>query len=398
MLSALVLDGDSRGSLAITRSLGRHGVRVSVVSTGKSSLAGSSRYCAEKISYPDPQTEPGAFIGWLKSYLSKSEPAVIYTSSDITTSLVGSHRASLPTNARYAFPPQESLRIALDKSATLRLAEKLGHPVPRTYRVSRSKPLILSQMDCCYPVAIKCADSDASFRPPVAYALDREQMLEIIAQMLEVCNCVLIQEVICGEGTGIFALFGNGEPVAISAHRRLCEKPPWGGVSVLSESITPPQDTLRIAISLLYALNWHGPAMVEFKRGDDGTPYLMEINPRFWGSLELAIRSGVDFPWIYYQMASGEPHGSIPVLRRAINRWVLGETDSLITSIRNNNIFGLHASRIGAVLFHLLSLKYGPNCEIERASDLKPALYEYRRWFADSINSLLLPRARGGGR
>lgn len=44
--------------------------------------------------------------------------------------------------------------------------------------------------------------------------------------------------------------------------------------------------------------------MVEFKRRTtDGTFVLMEINPKFWGSLDLAIYAGVDFPYLLYRMA-----------------------------------------------------------------------------------------------
>jgi predicted ATP-grasp superfamily ATP-dependent carboligase len=44
--------------------------------------------------------------------------------------------------------------------------------------------------------------------------------------------------------------------------------------------------------------------MVEFKKDQrDGRFKLMEINPRFWGSLNLAIQSGVDFPYLFYDMA-----------------------------------------------------------------------------------------------
>ena len=31
----------------------------------------------------------------------------------------------------------------------------------------------------------------------------------------------------------------------------------------------------------------------------------MEINPKFWGSLELSIQSGMDFPYIAYNIALG---------------------------------------------------------------------------------------------
>ena len=85
-------------------------------------------------------------------------------------------------------------------------------------------------------------------------------------------------------------------PVAFFAHKRLRERPPWGGVSVLSESAEPDPRLKALARQLLDDACWHGVAMVEFKVAPDGTPYLMEINTRFWGSLQLAIDAGVDFP------------------------------------------------------------------------------------------------------
>ena len=60
-----------------------------------------------------------------------------------------------------------------------------------------------------------------------------------------------------------------------------------------------PEEKQRLKQELLDELNWHGVAMVEFKVTEDGTPYLMEINTRFWGSLQLAIDAGVDFPYNY---------------------------------------------------------------------------------------------------
>jgi predicted ATP-grasp superfamily ATP-dependent carboligase len=48
--------------------------------------------------------------------------------------------------------------------------------------------------------------------------------------------------------------------------------------------------------------------MVEFKRDRrDGSYRLMEINPKFWGSLDLSIAAGVEFPWLAVQAALGEP-------------------------------------------------------------------------------------------
>ena len=47
---------------------------------------------------------------------------------------------------------------------------------------------------------------------------------------------------------------------------------------------------------MLKALKWQGVAMTEFRLRSDGKLYFMELNPRFWGTLPLAVASGLDFP------------------------------------------------------------------------------------------------------
>lgn len=114
----------------------------------------------------------------------------------------------------------------------------------------------------------------------------------------------MIQEFIPQGGAyGVSMLFNHGEPRAIFTHKRLREYPNSGGPSTLRESISFPE-VEGYATTLLKALDWHGVAMVEFRVDPrDGRPKLMEINPRFWGSLPLAIYSGVDFPYLLYKMA-----------------------------------------------------------------------------------------------
>jgi len=98
-----------------------------------------------------------------------------------------------------------------------------------------------------------------------------------------------------GEGGRVLALF---------THRRLREYPPSGGASTLRESARDAalEDA---AVRLLRHIGWTGVAMVEFKRRQDGF-HLMEINPRFWGSLALAVDAGVNFPLLLVKWARGE--------------------------------------------------------------------------------------------
>ena len=107
----------------------------------------------------------------------------------------------------------------------------------------------------------------------------------------------MIQEKIIGPGTGLFTLYDKNRHLALFSHKRIREKPPSGGVSVVSESVPLDNEMVDAADKLLSAVGWTGVAMVEFKRDvRDGKAKLMEINGRFWGTLQLAVASGVDFP------------------------------------------------------------------------------------------------------
>jgi predicted ATP-grasp superfamily ATP-dependent carboligase len=156
----------------------------------------------------------------------------------------------------------------------------------------------------------------------------------------------LIQEYIPdGGGTfGLSALFDEASKVkAAFVHKKLRMYPVQGGPSTLRESVHHPQ-IMDIGLSLLKALNWVGVAMVEFKVDPrDGLPKLMEVNPRFWGSLQLAILSGIDFPYLILRMAKGEKVE--PILHYEIGRrcrWLL--LGDILHFLKNPNRFKLNPS------------------------------------------------------
>jgi predicted ATP-grasp superfamily ATP-dependent carboligase len=119
--------------------------------------------------------------------------------------------------------------------------------------------------------------------------------------------------------------------------------PVQGGPSTLREGVEHPQ-IMELGLSLFKSLNWAGVGMVEFKVDPrDGIPKLMELNPRFWGSLQLAIVSGVDFPYLILRMARGESFE--PILRYNVGkrcRWLL--LGDILHFLNNPNRFHLHPS------------------------------------------------------
>jgi hypothetical protein len=107
---------------------------------------------------------------------------------------------------------------------------------------------------------------------------------------------------------------------------------------VLSESVALDRELVAGSASLLRQLDMQGPAMVEFKVDSrDGKPKLMEVNGRFWGSLQLAIDAGIDFPLLYTQLIQGVQIDPAFRYRSGVqSRWLLGDFDSFMIDLFSN--------------------------------------------------------------
>lgn len=392
-MRVLITDGDTRQALAATRSLGRLGHLVVVLSDLQRCLAGASKYCSVAVRCPSPAHDPAAFVSAVIAAAELHQVDVLLPMTEISTVLLTSNRGQLPARCRLPFPSHESVRRANNKADTIDLARDLGVPVPASLRLS--SPLgardELGQLQ--YPVVIKAACSRVLtaagwISNSVHYAADLEAVREHLAGLPPESYPVLLQERIEGPGVGVFMLFDRGRPVARFAHRRLREKPPSGGVSVLCESILVDSVAASQAERLLQQLEWHGPAMVEFKRDRrDGSLRLMEINGRFWGSLQLAIDAGVDFPALLVDVAMGTPAIQSPSYRTGVRcRWLTGDMDSLLLVLlkdrRTLNLPVTYPGRLQSAWRFMHFLGQDSNFEIERRFDLGPARLEWRRRLA----------------
>jgi predicted ATP-grasp superfamily ATP-dependent carboligase len=175
-------------------------------------------------------------------------------------------------------------------------------------------------------------------------------------------------------GVGLLMNFSS-EPRATFAYRRLREYPVSGGPSTLRESVKD-EALCRTTERLLSALGWVGVAMAEYLVDPrDGRPKLLEVNPRFWGSLHLAIVSGVDFPHLLCRMAL---EGDVPPLREypagVRSRSVLhGE---LMHFMRNPERFRLRPGFLDFSIPDDLFSASDPWPVVGRVSTLIPAIYD----------------------
>ena len=390
-MNIYVTDGNNRAALAIVRSLGRKGHCVYVGDKQFGSLAGASKYCHANMVYPDPVQDGDEFVNVLINQVKALEIDVIIPVADITTFLILNNSEKFIQHCQLPFADYETVSLAADKAYIIKLAQELGIPVPKTIVVQNHQQLESLSIDFPYPVVIKPGrsrvkkDNQWHFTS-VSYAADDAELRAKLQNTDASDFPILLQERVYGPGVGVFTCYDRGKLIAKFSHRRLREKPPSGGVSVLRESIPVDPDAGRYSELLLDKLGWHGVAMVEFKLDErDNTPKLMEINGRFWGSLQLAIDAGVDFPALLIQTLEQKPVTPVVDYKLGVRtRWLCGDLDVLLMLLfKKRQSLKLAPDYPGRLVSLLRFLAFwGKNLryEILSVKDPKPFITEIRQW------------------
>lgn len=389
MKRVLVLDANQRSALAVTRSLGNHGINIITTDEYESSLAGCSRYSKKYVSYPSALDSPEQFTMAIADICKKESIDIVLPMTELTTTLLLKHRATLH-DIELPFPDIATVNTLADKCSLMRIAESLSIPTPQTWYAENAKTLPISLHELRYPIVIK---------PKTSWLEHGNKWLHtnvIIAENPSDASLILesdpafdghpfmLQEYIPGKGEGIFTIYDNRKPLAFFAHRRLREKPPRGGLSVLSESV--PVDPLLESYSrkILDYVKWHGVAMVEFRVTPDGAPYLMEINTRFWGSLQLAVDTGVDFPWLLYQISNGMKVEQANDYKKGIRlRWLFGDFDSLYLTIRDKEFS--FTEKLKAIVTFIIPHPFKTRHEVNRWDDMGPFWWELKQYMKDLL-------------
>ena len=319
----LVTDAQMRSSLAIIRSLGKAGLEVTAGEETRIATGMFSKYCKHTLVYLTPKNE-GAFISSILEHIKANDYKVIFPATDLTVVPLVKRKKEFSKYTIVPYPSYEKLQKAMDKAQTLKLAMEYQVPFPKTFFVDTINDIEKIKNDVPYPAIIKPCTSYGS--RGVTLCQSPEELSTKYEKIFAEYGPSMVQEYIPNGGElGVYALFNfDSEPRAVSVQRRIRTYPISGGPSTYRESIKNPE-IIEIAFRLLKALKWTGIAMVEFRIDSrDHTPKLMEVNPRFWGSLNLSILSGVDFPYLLYKLYTEGDIKPVMDYKAGVKcRWVL---------------------------------------------------------------------------
>ncbi|EMA38662.1 hypothetical protein C447_08995 [Halococcus hamelinensis 100A6] len=327
-----MLNAERRQALAAIRSLGRQGIAVTAMAEQRFTAGGLSKYTERSIRYPNPRDHEAAFLDVLLDELQRREYDLLLAGNNQTVVPVVESRDRLEPYVTVPHPEYATLMRGLDKGRTMMAAREAGIPHPTTLTPDElDLDAVESALD--YPVVVK--PRTAAGRQGVSVCDSAAELERVYERTRRQHGPLLVQEFIPNGGEcGVYVLYdGDSERRAHVVQRRLRTVPPEGGLSTYRETFESPE-LVSLADDFLSALDWTGVAHVEFRIDPrNGEPKLIEINPHFWHSLPHAIASGVDFPYLLYQLAVEGECETVEGYQVGVrSQWLIGELAHVLAS------------------------------------------------------------------
>ncbi len=359
--SILVSDIDRRKALPIIRSLGRQGVQVIGMASSGFSVGGLSRYCANTLRCPDYKSDPQGWVEFVAQACESYRPTVFLPLEDKAIELCLAQPECFATHSRALLPSREVMDVSYDKWKTCELAKRLEIPIPESHcpeSVEDVRALAEGWSGGCVIKPRKTSGSRG-----LSFVDDPREIVRVWEETSREFPRPIVQRRIdaSGDAFGVFVMIDEaGELRALFGHKRLREYPISGGPSTLCCSHRD-EALIERSLRLLREIDFRGVAMVEYKVDvETGEAMLLEINPRFWGSIGLSIASGVDFPLLYHKAVAGID--AEPVLEYkpdVYGRWLF--PGDLLHFLQNPNRMHLEPSffwfRGDNLAYDILSLK-----------------------------------------
>ncbi len=304
----LVAEGYCPISLPIIRSLGKRNINTAVLTNFPVYTSRFSKFCRKQFLVPSTSLEK-EYAQAVEKIVKNSKFDMYFPLSEASLVPISKNRDRLTPYVKLPIASHDSILSCFDKSSTLKLAMENGVPIPQTRFVQNSAELKLAAQEMSYPCVVKPRWSvvwqkDRAFDRRGGFVNSASELIATYNSINQYFPYPLIQEYVPGINYSVAAVYNNGKPRAFCCIKVNRAWPPSGGNSCYRESAPLNPRMKMYTEKLLESLNWHGIAEVEFRLDPrDNTPKLLEINPRFWGSLCVAVKAGVDFPYLLYKIA-----------------------------------------------------------------------------------------------
>jgi predicted ATP-grasp superfamily ATP-dependent carboligase len=312
MRPAVVIGTHTMG-LGVIRSLGMRGVPIFAVHYDEKDMGYTSKYVTENYRSPHPGESDELFVEWLEDNTDLFANCILFPVSDAALSTLSRYKTKLNEKYVVACTEWEISQQFIQKRYTYTLAESIGVPLPKTTLLSSEKDLVNSREDITYPCLVKPDESHQFFEKFDTKMVQVENFAELEGayhRAAAVGLKVMLQEFIPGEdtlGVNYNSYFWDNRPVVEFTAQQIRNAPPIFGSPSVALSKNYPE-VLESGRKILTQMGFYGYSCIEFKCDPrDGIYKLIEVNGRHNLSTLLAVRCGINFPWLHYNhLINGE--------------------------------------------------------------------------------------------
>ncbi len=303
------VDGRSRSAVAAVRALGQAGYRPLVTVTGGRSAAAASRSCAGVLRVP-PADSP-TYRDAIEKHLGAAPGAVVLAASDAVLVALEQPGAEL-----------------VDKAALPERTAAAGLRGPATRTFAGAAELLAAAGDLDYPLVVKAA---VKIRPgEVTRRVDAPNTLAGAVAALS--GPIVVQPFTLGTMRAVCGVVHEGRLLAVVHQRYERIWPPGAGTASAAVTTAPDED-LEARLPRLLA-GHSGVFQVQLIEDQ-----VIDVNPRVYGSLPLAVAAGANLPAIACDAVRGRVPDSVVRGRPGVRyRWLEGDVRSVLHGLRNGDL------------------------------------------------------------
>jgi predicted ATP-grasp superfamily ATP-dependent carboligase len=325
----LITDAEERGALAASRGLQSAGYDVGAAASRRLAVGHWSRSCSERVRLPDPREDPRTYVERLAREVNRGTYDVVLPGSEASLIPISEHREVLEPHVLLGLPTHETVLRSMDKTLLLTEAASAGlAPPPSLVCVSVEQASAAAQ-ELGYPVVVKphrsFAEHDGHLRQTAARVVSDEPALARAVALFG--TPLVVQHHIARANVLFFAAVRIGERLhGATAARNGRTWPPDAGSAAMALTIDPPQGIEARVQDVLSRIGWSGIFQLQFLDLGGGRLATIDLNPRLFASLAIAVRAGANLPALWCDHLLGRQLPMTGGARAGIRyRWEEGE-------------------------------------------------------------------------
>jgi predicted ATP-grasp superfamily ATP-dependent carboligase len=278
---------------------------------------------------PDPRRDPRTYIKRLAQELRRGTYDVLLPGSEASLVPISEHRDFLQPHVLVGLPGHETVLRSLDKALLLTEAAAAGLAPPPSLVCASAEQASAAARELGYPVVVKphrsFAEHDGRLREAAVRVVPDGPALLRTVDLFG--TPILVQQYVARPQIVFCAAVRIGARLlGLTFARNARTWPPDAGSASMATTIDPPRGVEARVHQVVSRIGWTGIFQLQLLDLGGGRFSAIDLNPRVFASLALAVQAGANLPTLWCDHLLGRESTATDGARSGVRyRWEDGE-------------------------------------------------------------------------